>query len=331
MEYICQSQAMQRVKKSQLGVLQRPIQIGLLRTFVAVARRLNFSLAAEDLFLTQSAVSRHIRAFESDVGLVLFSRNTRSVELTQAGSELLAIVSSSVDRLDQKILSLRSKERRKGLSINTWASFASMWLIPKLESFKAEWPDIDIKIHTADSFSAIHENSFEFAIRWTTIGSAPANAVRLFGERLTPVASPSLIGNRSAFKSLRKVLDYTLIDSGAPSNTAKTGWVSWRNWLDLNGLHGHEPKSWLQLSLSDQGILAAQNSQGIALARLPLVLDALTKGDLIEVLPDNQTLLSQAYWLIPSNGIEITPEQLRFCEWLSEQALLTRLAIGEDQ
>jgi DNA-binding transcriptional LysR family regulator len=137
------------------------------------------------------------------------------------------------------------------------------------------------------------------------------------------------MGRRKELKSARAVLDYTLIDSGAPSNATKAGWVNWRNWLERNELKDLEPKSWLRLSFSDQGILAAQKSQGIALARLPLVLDALTKGELIEVLPANQTILPQAYWLIASHSRTPTPEQHRFCEWLMAQALVTRLAVGE--
>lgn len=321
---------MQHAKRSPKAIPQRPIKMGLLRSFVAVARRLSFSLAAQELFLTQSAVSRQIRAFESDVGVPLFERHTRSVELTPAGLELLRVAGASVDGLDQAISGIRSQGKRATLSINTWASFASMWLIPKLESFKAENPDIDIQIHTTDTFVAPDEKAFDFVIRWTAPGSVPGGAIRLFGERLTPVASPALLALRKRFKSARDVLAFTLIDSGAPGNATKARWVTWLNWLERNGLHGKEPKSWLQLSHADQGILAAQRAQGIALARLPLVLDALTKGELIEVLPDNQTVLPQAYWLIVSNVSNNTLAQQRFCEWLLEQALLTRLAIGED-
>jgi DNA-binding transcriptional LysR family regulator len=321
---------MQRAKNSKTSSPQRPLQMGLLRSFVAVARRLSFSAAAQDLYLTQSAVSRQILAFESEVGVALFQRHTRSVELTQAGKELLKLASTTLDVFDQKIEALRSKVVRKTLSINTWASFASMWLIPKLATFKEENPDIDIQIHTTDAFVAPGENTFDFAIRWAVKRAVPSDAVRLFGERLTPVANPSLMGRRKGLKSARAVLDYTLIDSGAPSNATKSGWVTWRDWLESNELHDLEPKSWLQLSHSDQGILAAQRSQGIALARLPLVLDALTKGELIEVLPGNQTILSQAYWLIASNSSTHTCEQQRFGEWLMAQALVTRLAIGEE-
>jgi DNA-binding transcriptional LysR family regulator len=321
---------MQRVKSSTASTTQRPLQVGLLRSFVAVARRLSFSAAAQDLCLTQSAVSRQIRAFESEVGVALFERHTRSVELTQEGKQLLKLASTTLDVLDQKIAGLRSKAVRKTLSINTWASFASMWLIPKLALFKEENPDIDIEIHTTDTFVDPEGKAFDFAIRWALSRAVPGDAVRLFGERLTPVASPVLLGRRKRLKSARAVLDYTLIDSGAPSNTTKTGWVTWRDWLERNGLQNFEPKSWLRLSFSDQGILAAQKSQGIALARLPLVLDALTKGELIEVLPENQTPLPQAYWLITSPHSKSSPEQQRFGEWLIAQAQVTRLAIGEE-
>ena len=124
----------------------RPIAAGQLRAFEAVARHLNFRAASEELALTQSAISRQIQALEEDVGVALFLRHTRAVEMTSAGAQLLCAVLPSLERVDSAVRIIRQSAGRKSVAISTWASFASMWLIPRLEIFQRAHPDIDIRI-----------------------------------------------------------------------------------------------------------------------------------------------------------------------------------------
>ncbi len=114
---------------SQTHLRSRPISAGQLRAFEAVARHLNFRAASEELALTQSAVSRQIQALEDDVGVSLFHRHTRAVELTSAGGVLLRAVSPSLDRIDGAVRQIRQSAGRKSVALTTFASFASMWLI----------------------------------------------------------------------------------------------------------------------------------------------------------------------------------------------------------
>src|SRR3990167_1458449 len=172
----------------------RPVATGHWRAFLAVAKHLNFRAAADELALTQSAVSRQIQALEEEVGVPLFLRHTRAVELTSAGSQLLRAVVPSLERVDSAVRLIRRTAGRKSVAISTWASFASMWLIPRLEAFQAEYPDIDIRLDATDNPVDLDTSDVDLAIRYTRPGNVGSEAVRLFGEQLTPVASPWQIG-----------------------------------------------------------------------------------------------------------------------------------------
>ena len=118
----------------------RPVAAGHWRAFLAVARHLNFRAAAEELALTQSAVSRQIQALEDEVGLPLFLRHTRAVELTGAGAQLQRTVAPALERIDAAVRLVRQTAGRKSVAIATWASFASTWLIPRMEAFQRDHP-----------------------------------------------------------------------------------------------------------------------------------------------------------------------------------------------
>ena len=202
----------------------RPIGMGHLRAFEAVARHLNFRAAAEELSLTQSAVSRQIQSLEDEVGTSLFLRHTRAVELTSAGGMLLRAASSALERVDHTVRHIRQNAGRKSVAITTWASFASMWLIPRLEAFQRDHPDIDIRIDATDSAVDLATADVDMALRYAVPQAVPPGAVRLFGEKLTPVASPWLLQShpiqrieqcvRRLWSMLRHLLE-TLRDHGS--------------------------------------------------------------------------------------------------------------------
>jgi LysR family glycine cleavage system transcriptional activator len=307
----------------------RPIPVGHLRAFEAVARHLNFRAAAEELSLTQSAVSRQIQAMEEDVGVCLFLRHTRAVELTTAGAQLLRAVLPSLERMDSTIRQIRRTAGRKSVAITTWASFASMWLIPRLESFQNDHPDIDIRIDTTDVAVDLETSDVDLALRYCHPGTLASGAVRLFGEQLTPVASPWLLKNGKALTQLSDLAQFTLIEASDAHRTHHLEWLTWRRWLDMNEAAQLEPKRWLYFNYAHQIAQAALTGQGVALARLPMVADSLATGDLVEVLPGRRLDSPLAYWLIVGPRSSQRPEVVAFCSWLTAQAALTR-AVTQD-
>ena len=307
----------------------RPISAGHLRAFEAVARHLNFRAAGEELALTQSAVSRQVQALEDEVGVALFLRHTRAVELTGAGAQLLRAVVPSLERLDSTVRQIRQTAGRKSVSISTWASFASMWLIPRLEAFQSEHPDIDIRIDATDTPVDLETADVDLALRYAVPASVPRGALRLFGEQLAPVASPWLLKSGPRLDRPADLAQFTLIEAGDAHRTQFLEWLSWARWFSERALPRIEAKRWLYFNYAHQIAQAALAGQGIALARLPLVADALASGDLVEVLPRQRMDSPLVYWLIVGPRSAARPEIRAFCDWLQSQAQATRTTIGE--
>ncbi len=313
------------------SVRTRPISaVGQLRAFEAVARHLNFRAAADDLALTQSAVSRQIQSLEADVGVSLFLRHTRSVELTSAGVQLLRAVQPALERMDSAVQQIRQSAGRKSVAISTWASFASMWLIPRLEDFQRTHPDIDIRIDATDTSVDLETSDVDIALRYTHTGNQPAQAERLFGEQLTPVASPWLLKSTGALRKPQDLSKLALVEAGDAYRTRHMEWLSWQRWLQAQGIKKFEPQRWLYFNYAHQIAQAALTGQGVALARMPLIADSLASGDLVEIFPQLRLDSPMAYWLIVASRSALRPETQAFCEWLRAQALVTRQTIGEE-
>ncbi|MGE0098945.1 MAG: LysR substrate-binding domain-containing protein [Hydrogenophaga sp.] len=322
----------------------RPIAAGHLRAFDAVARHLNFRAAAEELSLTQSAVSRQIQALEDEVGTALFLRHTRAVELTSAGSQLLRASSMALERIDTAVRQIRQSAGRKSVAITTWASFASMWLIPRLEAFQRDHPDIDIRIDATDNAVDLATADVDLALRYAVPQTVPSTALRLFGEQLTPVASPWLLKSQP-IHNIEDLSKCALIEAGDAHRTRHLEWLTWQRWLDTFGAvpaakpgkrasRNHlqpklTPQRWMYFNYANQIVQAALTGQGVALARLPLVAESLASGDLVEPLPHTRLDSPLVYWLMVAPRSVQRPEVKAFCDWLLLQAALTREAIGD--
>ena len=316
------------MQHSQTHLRSRPISAGNLRAFEAVARHLNFRAASEEMALTQSAVSRQIQALEDDVGAALFLRHTRAVELTSAGALLLGSVARALPQIDGAVRQIRQSAGRRSVSITTFASFASMWLIPRMEVFQRANPDIDIRIDASDVAVDMEVADIDMAIRYGPASAMPSHAVRLFGEQLAPVISPWLLKSGRPIKKPADLADYTLIEAGDAHRT-HLEWLTWRRWFDEQKLTKLTPKRWLYFNYAYQMAQAALAGQGVVLARLPLVSEALAHGDLVEVLPNTRMESPMAYWLIIGPRNNLRPEIAAFCDWLKGLAAATRKTSGD--
>jgi LysR family transcriptional regulator, glycine cleavage system transcriptional activator len=313
---------------------QRALQLDHLRTFDAVARRLSFSAAAAELHLTQSAVSRQIKALEQDLGAPLFNRATRRVELSTAGLSLRHTVTQMLDQLDRVVREIRGRGGRPRVSVSTFASFASLWLMPRLATFQKANPEFDIRLSASDRLTPLDEPELDAALRYCEPGAAPPIAERLFGEVITPVVSRHLLeqARSGVAPPLTKPADlahHTLLeeDDQRPGTSYQ---LSWRRWLDEHGLSGMQPQRWLYLNFTHQQVQGALAGQGVALARLPLVHDLLQGGELVELFDRRCRILgNHAYYLIEMPLAQPRPELRRFADWVREQAAATRLALGD--
>jgi DNA-binding transcriptional LysR family regulator len=316
------------MQHSQTHLRTRPISAGHLRAFEAVARHLNFRAASEEMSLTQSAVSRQIQALEEEVGASLFLRHTRAVELTGAGAQLLLAVTQSLPRIDSAVRQIRQSAGRRTVALTTFASFASMWMIPRLEQFQRDHPDIDIRIDASDTTADLDVADVDLALRYGPMATMPSHATRLFGEQLTPVVSPWLLKSGAPLKKPADLAQFALIEAGDAQHTHYE-WLTWRRWFDEQGLPKLQPKRWLYFNYAYQMVQAALTGQGVVLARLPLVAESLANGDLVEPLPQQRMDSPMAYWLLVGPRSAQRPEIKAFCEWLMAQSKATRHTIGE--
>jgi LysR family transcriptional regulator, glycine cleavage system transcriptional activator len=264
---------------------------------------------------------------EESIGLSLFLRHTRSVELTQAGQQLLGAVTPSLERIDQAVNQVRLRSGRSSITLTTFASLASMWLIPKLGQFQVSNPDVDLRIDASDHMIDLETSDIDLAVRYGPPSQMPSHAVRLFGEHLTPVASPVLCKNHGLEKpaDLKK---FTLIEDVGRVNTHHE-WLTWRRWLNAYGQAKLEPKQWMYFSFAHQMVEAALAGQGVVLARTPLVAQLLLQGRLIEPIRHSRVNSPMVYWYETSSHAQHRPALEAFTQWLVAQAAITRQAIGD--
>lgn len=305
----------------------RPLAVGPLRAFEAVARLLSFRAAGEELHLTQPAISRQIRALEDELGAVLFLRGTRHVELTGAGAQLQRTVAPLLAQLDGSVRQIRSAQRRQPVGVTTFASFASLWLLPRLAGFQNLHPEADIRISAYDHLADPDDPDIDLALRYSLAAQAPAGSTLLFGEQLTPVASPALL-QRLPLQQPADLARHTLLeeDDARPS----AAYLSWRHWLRLQGAPALEPRGWVYLNFTYQQIQAALAGQGVALARLALVREALERGELVEAFgPAGRVSSPYAYWLVRWPARRERPALAAFEQWLLAEAARTRSGLDD--
>ncbi len=303
---------------------QRPLSIGPLRAFEAVARLLSFRAAAEELSLTQSAISRQIQALEEEIGCVLLLRGTRRVELSVDGAALLPATVAAIQRIDQTVRQIRRTRGRRVVNVSTFASFASLWLIPRLCAFQKAQPDIDIRISADDRIVDLDDSEHDIALRYTSAAGLPESAERLFDEVVSPVVSPAYAARCAAGRlpPLRRPADLaghalTEEDDARPS----AEFLGWRHWLAAQGLADLQPLSWMYFNFTYQQIQCALAGQAVALARLPLVREQLQRGELVEPFGAAGRRASPfAYWLVPGSASARRPEVQAFVDWVRAQA-----------
>ncbi|MBL8380684.1 MAG: LysR family transcriptional regulator [Burkholderiales bacterium] len=304
----------------------RPLSLGGLRGFEAVARLSGFSRAAAELHLTQSAVSRQIQTLEGELGFALFSRGTRSLALLPDGRELLVAVRNGLDGIDAAVARIRSRARDavKTVNVTTYASFASMWLLPRLPAFSAAHPDVDVRIIASDAYIDLVDEGCDIAIRHGAQRRLPQDAEELFRDQVFPVCSPALL-ERLPIRAVADLRDHVLLrfEHSAASNDALT----WEAWFAANRLAPVRPKSSVSFTYLDQMVQAALRGQGVAIARVPLVTDLMREGDLVAPF-GRLKVAGYPHFLLINPQTRHREEVSAFCAWLREAAAVARAQIG---
>jgi LysR family glycine cleavage system transcriptional activator len=298
--------------------LRRLPSLDFLRGFEAAGRRLSFTLAAEELFLTQSALSRQVKALEDALGTALFERRHRALALTAAGAAFHRGVSEQLRALAQSVEAVRDARREPGLTVTTTVSFAALWLIPRLPAFRDRHPATEVYVAADDRLVDLARGEVDVAVRYLADGGAPPGAPRLFGERMLPVASPALV--RRTGTPLARPTDlarHVLIHLDDPNGIMP--WLNWPAWLAANGLPNLKPAGSLRFSLYDQVIQAALGGQGVALGRIPLIGELLADGRLIGPFPKRYDS-PRGYFAVVAPHAAHRPDVAAFVGWLQREA-----------
>jgi LysR family glycine cleavage system transcriptional activator len=286
-----------------------------LRGFVAAARRMSITAAAEELCLTQSAVSRQVQALEARLGVALFIRNKRSIALTEAGEQLFRLVSPWMDRLSDLADALREPSRLQPVTVTASIGTAALWLLPRLGAFQAAHPAIDVRIAASNHLVDLEREGIDLAIRYSASAQVPGDALRLFDEEVVPVASKAVAATAFGKKDgLSRHILLDLDDRGRP-------WLHWATWLRKQP-RAIQPKGYLHFNQYDQVVQAAIEGHGVALGRLALVVPMLRDGRLVASMEQRMRVDSYAYWLVQAAG-PVRTEVALFRDWLVEQVALT--------
>jgi DNA-binding transcriptional LysR family regulator len=273
--------------------------LDLLRTFVAVGRRMSITLAAHDLCIVQSAVSRQIQALETALGCRLFVRSYRSIEFTPEGRHLFRTADPMLDQLGAALGALRPPVERPCITITATIGVTSLWLLPRLGAFQRSAPDIDVRVAATNRVVDLERDGMDLALRYCPDAAAPAGALRLFGELLLPVAHPSL--GVTAVEDAAQLRRHVLIDYDDSSRA----WLQWKHWLRGAGHRaGAAGQGRLLFNQYDQVVQAALAGQGVALGRLALVGNLLAEGKLAPATRRPPVATDHGYWLLARPGAD---------------------------
>ena len=288
-----------------------------LEAFEAAARYLSFTRAADELALTQSAVSRQIAALEAHYGLPLFRRLHRALSLTEDGQALARVVGDVLARLHQVGGELKRDNRAKTVVVTTTPGFAGLWLIPRLAGYTANRPDVDVRISAGYSLVNLNRDGFDLAVRYQSQEGLGPEAQLLFGDVVLPVCSPKLLRDPARpLKTPEDLRHHVLmyLDSGPGADMQ-----DWPIWLRAMKLEGLKPASVLHFSQFDQLINAAVAGQGVALGRSPLLKQMIRERKLVAPF-DKSVASPRSYYLIESAGGARKPEVQEFVAWLRAEA-----------
>jgi DNA-binding transcriptional LysR family regulator len=280
-----------------------------LRGFVAAASRRSITLAAADLCLTQSAISRQIQSLENALGVPLFVRKHRAIELTAAGERLLPAAIAWLAEYGEIAASLRQRAAADSVTITASIGVAALWLLPRLGEFQDAHPAVEVRVVAANAPVELVPAGIDLAIRYQTEPMIGRGDRLLFRERIAPVLAPALAQKLAASPEETP----TLIEYQERSLPG----LDWTPWLASLGLSGRSLRR-LGFNQYDQAVQAAIAGQGVVLGRLPLLAEALGDGRLCRW-PDAPAFASPyAYWLLRAPGSD-GAAVAAFADWLAGQ------------
>lgn len=290
--------------------------IAALRALEAAARHLSYTRAAEELHVTQSAISHQIHHAEELWEVKLFERRGRGLVLTEAGEALAPVVRDFLRRITSTLADLREKdESPSGLRVTLLQSFAFKWLVPRLGHFNHAYPDIDVWISTTDELVEFDQENADAGIRLGYGNWGNLYEELLLTEYVFPVCSPYFLKEHGMPAEPGDLLRLPLIRRSAIDILPR-----WRDWFRDAGVVVRQMPSGTKFPLTSLALQAAIDHQGIALARSAHVLDDINAGRLVRLFPEVVSRSNVSYFFVCTPGRENEPDIGAFRNWLAEEA-----------
>jgi len=285
--------------------------LNALRAFEAAARSESFTRAAEELFVTQGAVSHQVKLLEATLGIKLFNRERQRLVITDAGREYLNVVRDALDRIAAGTERIVQRQNSGALTVSTSPDFAAKWLVNRLGRFAEAHPGIDLRISATMHHVDFAREDVDVAVRHGAGNWGGLDAVRLCSEELFPVCSPKLMSGRNRITKPADLLKFPLLHLD--------DWKAWSRWLDAAGISDFKMPRGPALNRASMLIDAAIDGQGIALARTALAAWDLINGRLARPFALGLRL-SNTYWIVCPKATSAKPKITTFRDWLLAEA-----------
>ena len=287
-----------------------------LRAFEAAARHLSFQNAAEELSVTPGAISQQIKKLEDILQTPLFHRDSRAVTLTEAGRVLRPDLSRGFESLDDAVQQLKQSAEHQHITVSMTPSFAAKWLVPRLEKWTAQQPNVDVRISASLGLANFGPDGVDLGVRFGSGNYDGLTSALLLKESFVVVCSPIFIDGSKQIKTPEDLHDHTLIHVSGPQGTPGT---DWQEWLKSAGVDGIDTSRGLVFDDTAVAILAAIGGQGVLLSRRALVEDDIT-ADRLALPFDLDLPLEFAWRIVAPEGKLKRPEVCAFRDWLLSEA-----------
>ena len=294
--------------------------LNALRAFEAVSRHLNYAHAASELRVTPAAVKQLVA--EQAVGHRLVRRHGRGLALTEAGLAGRDSLGTAFDQLTRAVERMRRHSDRQRLIVSVEPSFATAWLVPRLEQFRHEHPEIDVLIDSSLKIVDLMQGDADAAIRFGSPPDPQLQSRRLFDERLCAFCSPVLVSGRHGLRSIRDLSRATLLHWDLAELTwasATRRWMGWKAWLEIVGASDVDWTRGTSFSDYNLAVQAAIAGQGVVLGSLPILHDLVSAKLLVN--PFSEMVETDiGYDLVIAPRALIKPEVAHFSQWIIREA-----------
>ncbi|WP_300648527.1 LysR family transcriptional regulator [Paenalcaligenes sp.] len=287
------------------GLENRLPSLNSLRVFEVAARYMSFTQAANELHVTQSAVSHRIKTLEEELGMRLFKRENSKLVLTEEGEQLLPELSNIFYQIRNVIDDVKDKSKKQPLYIVLRPYFAQSWLLPRLPDFWERHPEIDLHLIHSIHAPAFNSSNYDLAIQWTNAPAEDSVAIQLLDGSLTACCSPHLIGDKVL--NTNDLYDYVLLDEETP--------VNWNRWLKQAGLASDSFSKRLSIDDTNVRIQAAIDGAGFMLTCLSLLDQSKKNNKLVAPFSDIKLYNYNYYLVYPKSNI-LKKQAKVFIDWI---------------